>query len=164
MCATLMPPSTENWVPSLDGVPAGVALDTGMAAGDSGVLSTRVCMKDCVKRGNGTGHDGAGGYINHRANGLPFACAGSQSSDRRAALWRTGLTSHAFARKAKSFGSRASVLEEDMTYGEIDARLGLHSAYTEAVEEFIRSPGPTIAQRLDSMAVQVAALPVAISR
>jgi len=51
-----------------------------------------------------------------------------------------------------------------MTHGEIDARLGLHSAYTEAVEEFIRSLGPTVAQRLDSMAVQVAALPVAISR
>jgi len=74
------------------------------------------------------------------------------------------LTSHAFARKAKSFGSRASVLEEDMTHGEIDARLGPHSAYTEAVEEFIRSLGPTVVQRLDSMAAQVAALPVVISR
>src|SRR6185312_6086103 len=99
MCATLMPPSTENWVPSLDGVSAGVALDTGMAAGDSGVLSTRVCMNDCVSGGVAR-HDGAGGYINHRANSHPFACAGSQSSDRQAALWRTGLTSHAFVRKA----------------------------------------------------------------
>jgi tartrate dehydratase beta subunit/fumarate hydratase class I family protein len=67
-------------------------------------------------------------------------------------------------RKAKSFGSRVSVLEEDMTHGEIDARLGLHSAYTEVVEECMRSLGPTVAQRLDSMAAQVAALPVVISR
>ena len=51
-----------------------------------------------------------------------------------------------------------------MTHGEIDARLGPHSAYTEAVEEFIRSLGPTVVQRLDSMAAQVAALPVVISR
>lgn len=63
---------------------------------------------------------------------------------------------HAFVRKAESFGSRARVLEEDMRHGEINAQLGLPSAYTDAVEQFMASLDPAVARRLDAHA---AALP-----
>lgn len=71
---------------------------------------------------------------------------------------------HAFVRKAESFGSRASVLEEDLAHGEINAQLGLPSAYTDAVEKFMRTLDPAVAQRLDPTAAPLAALPVVISR
>ena len=70
----------------------------------------------------------------------------------------------AFARKAESFGSRASVLEEDLSHREINAQLGLPSAYTDAVEKFMRTLSTAVAQRLDDDARRIAALPVVISR
>ncbi|MEO8810349.1 MAG: alpha/beta hydrolase [Rhodanobacter sp.] len=70
----------------------------------------------------------------------------------------------AFVRKAKSLGARASVLEEDLRHGEINAQLGLPSAYTRAVEHFMGSLSPSIARRLDQTAASVAALPLVISR
>lgn len=82
------------------------------------------------------------------------------SSQRRDSCPRA----HAFVRKAESFGGRAGVLEEDLTHGEINARLGSPSAYTDAVEQFLRTLSPTVAQRLDHPAASVAALPVVLSR
>ena len=70
----------------------------------------------------------------------------------------------AFARKAESFGSRASVLEEDLRHGEINAQLGLASTYTDAVEQFMRTLAPAVAQRLGGGVASSAALPVVISR
>ena len=43
-----------------------------------------------------------------------------------------------FAAKAVSLGTRASVLREDLSHADADARLGLDPGYTGAVEEFIR--------------------------
>jgi acetyl esterase/lipase len=65
-------------------------------------------------------------------------------------------SAHAFVRKAESYGSHGRVLEEDMRHGEINARLGLPSAYTDAVEQFMASLDPAVARRLDAHA---AALP-----
>lgn len=56
---------------------------------------------------------------------------------------------HAFARKAEGFGSRASVLEEDLRHGQINTQLGLSSTYTDAVEQFMRTLSPEVASRLD---------------
>lgn len=42
----------------------------------------------------------------------------------------------AFAAKARSLGMVASVLEEDLTHGQINGELGLDSPYTAAVESF----------------------------
>lgn len=47
----------------------------------------------------------------------------------------------AYAEKAKGFGTRASVLPEDLSHGEINATLGEASAYTDAVDAFVRSLG-----------------------
>ncbi|HWU75527.1 MAG TPA: alpha/beta hydrolase [Rhodanobacter sp.] len=55
---------------------------------------------------------------------------------------------HAFARKAESLRSHARVLEEDLRHGEIDSQLGLPSDYTTAVEQFMRSLDPVVAQHL----------------
>lgn len=71
---------------------------------------------------------------------------------------------HAFVRKAESFGSRARVLEEDLSHGEINAQLGLPSAYTDAVEQFLRTLSPAVAARLSQAPAPVAALPTVISR
>ena len=68
------------------------------------------------------------------------------------------------ARKAESFGSHASVLEEDLSHREINAQRGLPSAYTDAVEQFMFSLSPAVARRLDDHARRIAALPVVISR
>lgn len=70
----------------------------------------------------------------------------------------------AFVRKAESFGSLASVLEENLRHGEINAQLGLSSAYTHAVEQFMRTLSPAVAQRLDPTTAQIAQLPVVLSR
>jgi acetyl esterase/lipase len=70
----------------------------------------------------------------------------------------------AFVRKAESFGSRASVLPEDLSHAEINQQLGLPSDYTGAVERFIASLDPAVADRLDEQAARIAALPVVISR
>lgn len=46
---------------------------------------------------------------------------------------------HAFAAKATSLGGRATVLEENLSHREINETLGEPSAYTTAVDSFIRS-------------------------
>lgn len=72
--------------------------------------------------------------------------------------------SRAFVRKAESFGSHANVLVENRRHGEINAQLGLPSAYTDAVEQFMRTLSPAVAQRLDPRTAQVAPSPVVLSR
>lgn len=72
--------------------------------------------------------------------------------------------SHAFVDKANASGSRASVLEEDLSHGEINRELGQPSDYTLAVERFMRSLDPAVARLLDDQAARIAALPVVISR
>jgi acetyl esterase/lipase len=54
----------------------------------------------------------------------------------------------AFVARASALGGRASVLEEDLSHREINARLGENGDYTSAVEEFLRSLHPTIARLL----------------
>lgn len=44
-----------------------------------------------------------------------------------------------FVAKAKSFGARASVLQENLSHEQINETLGEEPAYTEAVDRFIRS-------------------------
>jgi len=44
-----------------------------------------------------------------------------------------------FAAKATALGGRASVLREDLSHADADARLGLDPGYTSAVDAFIRS-------------------------
>jgi len=51
------------------------------------------------------------------------------------------LQSQRFAAHAVESGVRASVLEQDLSHGEINGRLGLPGAYTEAVEQFFESIG-----------------------
>lgn len=70
----------------------------------------------------------------------------------------------AFVRKAESLGGRASTLPEDLTHGEINARLGLPSTYTDAVEQFMRTLSPTLFREIDPAAVPMATLPVVIDR
>ena len=55
---------------------------------------------------------------------------------------------HAFVDKANNMGLYAEVLEEDMAHGEINERLGLPSAYTDAVESFMSTLDPVVGQRL----------------
>ena len=43
-----------------------------------------------------------------------------------------------FAAKARSLGTSATVLAEDLSHGEINSTLGLPGAYTEAVDGFLR--------------------------
>ena len=56
--------------------------------------------------------------------------------------------SQAFARKASSLGGRADVLPEPLRHGDVNAQLGLPSDYTQAVENFLRSPDPGVAHLL----------------
>lgn len=53
-----------------------------------------------------------------------------------------------FAAKATALGSRASVLREDLSHADADARLGLDAGYTGGVEAFMRSLDVAIDQRL----------------
>jgi arylformamidase len=71
---------------------------------------------------------------------------------------------HDFVDQASAFGSRASVLEEDLSHGEINQQLGLASDYTLAVEHFMGTLDPAVARRLGDQAARIAALPVVISR
>jgi len=48
---------------------------------------------------------------------------------------------HAFASKAERFGGRVEVLPIDLTHMELNDRLGTRSAYTDAVDAFLRSVG-----------------------
>lgn len=54
----------------------------------------------------------------------------------------------AMATKLKSLGGRGEVLGEDLSHGEINQTLGLPGAYTDAVEAFLRSLDPALAERL----------------
>jgi len=51
------------------------------------------------------------------------------------------LQSQRFVAHALENGVRASVLEEDLTHGEINGKLGLPGTYTDAVERFFESIG-----------------------
>lgn len=82
------------------------------------------------------------------------------SSQRRNAC----AQAHAFVDQAKALGTGASVLEEDLSHGEINQQLGLPSDYTLSVERFLASLDPVLAHLLDQQAARVAALPVVISR
>jgi arylformamidase len=53
-----------------------------------------------------------------------------------------------FAAKATGLGSRASVLREDLSHADADARLGVDRGYTNAVEAFMRTLDVSIDQRL----------------
>jgi len=46
---------------------------------------------------------------------------------------------HAFAAQANRLGRRAQVLEQDLSHGEINAKLGQPSAYTTAIDRYLRS-------------------------
>jgi acetyl esterase/lipase len=54
----------------------------------------------------------------------------------------------AFAAKARGFGARVRVLPEDLSHGEINRSLGQPSAYTSAVDGFLASLDPGLADRL----------------
>jgi arylformamidase len=59
-----------------------------------------------------------------------------------------------FAAKAEAAGSRASVLREDLSHAEADARLGVDPGYTGAVESFMRTLDVGVAQLLTPAAAQ----------
>jgi acetyl esterase/lipase len=54
----------------------------------------------------------------------------------------------AFTAKARGLGARAAVLPEEMRHGAINAALGEPSAYTAAVDRFLASLDPALADRL----------------
>lgn len=56
----------------------------------------------------------------------------------------------AFAAKATPLGMRVSVLPQDRTHAEINDDLGQPSAYTEAVEDFLRSLDASLAKALSA--------------
>ncbi|MDE2154474.1 MAG: alpha/beta hydrolase [Xanthomonadaceae bacterium] len=70
----------------------------------------------------------------------------------------------AFVARAQSFGSRASVLPEDLSHRDINRELGLPSDYTARVEAFLGSLDQTVARLLDEHARRLSSLPVVISR
>ncbi|MFL5562443.1 MAG: alpha/beta hydrolase [Gemmatimonadaceae bacterium] len=53
-----------------------------------------------------------------------------------------------FAAKGDSLGVRVSVLREDLSHADADARLGLDPGYTSAVESFLRSLDVTLEKQL----------------
>lgn len=53
-----------------------------------------------------------------------------------------------FAAKAGALGSRVSVLREDLSHADADARLGVDPGYTNAVEAFMRTLDLAVDQRL----------------
>lgn len=54
----------------------------------------------------------------------------------------------AYVRKADTLGTRASMLEENLSHAEIDRNLGEPGAYTDAVESFLSTLDPSVARRL----------------
>ena len=58
------------------------------------------------------------------------------------------LQAQGMARRVRDLGGRAEVLPQELTHGEINAQLGLESAYTRAVEVFMASLDAVVAQRL----------------
>jgi acetyl esterase/lipase len=77
------------------------------------------------------------------ADGPPIlaVCSTLRSDSCRAA--------DALARKAGALGRRATVLREALTHMEINERLGENGAYTDGVENFLRSLDPGIASALE---------------
>lgn len=59
-----------------------------------------------------------------------------------------------FAAKATSLGSRASVLREDLSHADADARLGLDPGYTSAVEAFMRTLDVAVDRQLELPSAQ----------
>ena len=59
-----------------------------------------------------------------------------------------------FAEKALASGTRASVLREDLSHADADARLGVDPGYTDAVESFMRTLDVGVAQLLAPPATQ----------
>jgi len=57
--------------------------------------------------------------------------------------------SREFVAKAASFGTRAALLGQDLSHGEINEMLGVESHYTTAVEAFLRGLDPSLAQALN---------------
>ena len=53
-----------------------------------------------------------------------------------------------FTAKATTLGTRATVLEQDLTHADINQRLGEDDAYTEQVESFLRTLDPLVASKL----------------
>jgi acetyl esterase/lipase len=53
-----------------------------------------------------------------------------------------------FVRRASAFGTRAQVLEQDLTHKGINEELGSPGAYTEAVDAFLGGLDPAVAERL----------------
>lgn len=53
-----------------------------------------------------------------------------------------------FAAKASALGARASVLREDLSHADADARLGADAEYTAGVEAFLRGLDPSLDQLL----------------
>jgi arylformamidase len=51
--------------------------------------------------------------------------------------------------KARSLGSRATVLPQPLSHSEVNDRLGLPGAYTQAVDAFLRSLSPELARKLE---------------
>ena len=56
---------------------------------------------------------------------------------------------HNFVEKAVSFGTSASVIEQDLSHEQINERLGLDSDYTRQVEAFMRDLSPSVARALN---------------
>lgn len=54
----------------------------------------------------------------------------------------------ALARHAQALGTRAEVLPQRLSHGDINAQLGQEGAYTRSVEAFLASLSPALAQRL----------------
>lgn len=73
----------------------------------------------------------------------PYQFVCSTSRPDRPCLQAQGMAAH-----VKALGGRAEVLPQDLTHGEINANLGLESGYTRAVETFMGSLDPAVAQRL----------------
>ncbi len=73
----------------------------------------------------------------------PYQFVCSTSRPDRPCLQAQGMAAH-----VKALGGRAEVLPQDLTHGEINATLGLENDYTRAVEAFMGSLDPVVAQRL----------------
>jgi acetyl esterase/lipase len=58
------------------------------------------------------------------------------------------VQAHDFAAKAASLGVRVEVLEEPLSHGQINKRLGTPGAYTDAVESFMQSLSPAAMKAL----------------
>ena len=58
------------------------------------------------------------------------------------------VQTHDFAAKAASLGLRVEVLEEPLSHGQINNRLGIPAPYTDAVESFMQSLDPAAIKAL----------------